>query len=132
MPYSQTMARASSVAFSMSFDAPVVMLPRKVSSAMRPPIKMEIRHGYNLFVVASGIQGRLINEVRQISASESRSAARDHANVDVFAQWNLARVNLQDAFSATHVGSRNNHATIETAGTKQRGIENVRAVSRSD
>ena len=38
MPHSQTILRARSVAFSMSLPAPVVMWPRNISSAMRPPI----------------------------------------------------------------------------------------------
>ena len=40
MPHSQTILRAMSVARSMSLPAPVVIWLRKISSAMRPPIRM--------------------------------------------------------------------------------------------
>ena len=94
--------------------------------------QFEIRHGYNLLVVASRIQSRLINKIRQIGPGEARSAARDHADVNVFAQWNLARVNLQDPFAAAHVRTRNHYTAIEPPWPEQRGIENVWTVSRSD
>ncbi len=42
MPSSHTIFRASSVARSMSFDAPLVVWRRKSSSATRPPIRIAI------------------------------------------------------------------------------------------
>ena len=43
MPHSQTIFRASPVAMSMSWPAPVVCSPNFSSSAMRPPMAMHTR-----------------------------------------------------------------------------------------
>src|SRR5205085_10121834 len=56
----------------------------------------------------------------------------DHGNVDVFTERNLARVNFQNAFAATNVRTRNDDATIETAGSQQGGIEHIGPVGRGD
>ena len=42
MPHSQTILRARSVAPSMSLPAPVVIWPKIISSATRPPIAIAI------------------------------------------------------------------------------------------
>ena len=94
--------------------------------------QLEVGHRHNLLVVARRVQRRFVNQVGEVRAGESRSAARDHADVNVFAERNLARVNFQNAFAAAHVRSRYDDTPIKSAGSKQRRIQNVRTVGRSD
>src|SRR5438067_13007145 len=94
--------------------------------------QLEICLGNNFLVIARSIQRRFIDEVSEVSSGESRSAARDDADVDVFTERNLARVNFQDAFASTNVWTRDHDTTIESTGPKQCRIENIRPVRRSD
>ncbi len=47
-------------------------------------------------------------------------------------QRNLARVHAENFLAALDVRARDNHAAVEAAGAKQRGIEHVGAVGRGD
>src|SRR5581483_1789241 len=53
-------------------------------------------------------------------------------DVDIFAERNLACVNLQNAFTTAHVWTRDDDTSIKSTGSKQRRIQNVRTVRRSD
>ena len=84
----------------------------------------------DLLVVARRVQSRLVDEVREVCAGEARRAARDDLDVDVLAERNLARVNLENALAAAHVGARDDDATVEAAGAQQRRVEHVGPVGR--
>src|SRR6185369_15585182 len=73
-----------------------------------------------------------VDEVGEVSAGESRCAAGNHRDVDIFAERNLACVDLQDAFTSTNVRSGYDDPTIKSSGPQQCGIENVRTVCRGD
>ena len=94
--------------------------------------QFEVRHRHNFLVVARGVQRRFIHKVCEVRSSETRSTARDDADVHVFAERNFARVNLQNPFTAANVRSGHDDASIKSPGSKQRRIENVRSVGRSD
>src|SRR5213078_3699906 len=68
----------------------------------------------------------------EVGAGKAWCAARDDADIDVFAERNLSCVDFQDTFATTHVGTRHHDATIETTGPQQRGIEHVRTIRRSN
>ena len=53
MPHSQTIERARFVATSMSFPAPVVFCWKTISSAMRPPIRIETWLSANSWLMLS-------------------------------------------------------------------------------
>ena len=52
--------------------------------------ELEVVHAHDLLVVARGVQRRLVHQVREIGAGEARRAARQHRDVDVVGQRNLA------------------------------------------
>src|SRR6185503_12068733 len=94
--------------------------------------QLEVAHSDELLVVTRGIESSFINKVCEIRTGESRCTSRNHGDVNVFTQRNLARVNFQDAFASTDVRSRNHNASVETPWPEQRRIENVRTVRRSN
>ena len=59
-------------------------------------------------------------------------AAREHREVDVVGERDLAGVDLQDALAAAHVGARDDHAPVEAAGPQQRRVEHVGPVGGGD
>src|SRR5258707_1325954 len=69
---------------------------------------------------------------RQFLSYAQRRAARDDADVDIFPEQNLARVNLQDALASPNVRTRNYDTPIKSSGSKQGRIQNVRPIRRSD
>src|SRR5262245_22082200 len=93
---------------------------------------LEIVHRDDFLVVAGGVERGLVHQVGQIGAGETGRAAGDDRNIDVFAERNLASVYGQNAFAPFHVGAIDDHAPVEASRTKQRRIEHVRAVGRSD
>src|SRR6266404_1345779 len=94
--------------------------------------QLEIMHGHNFFVVARRVERGFVHQVSEIGAGKSRRAARDDADVDIFTERNLARVNLQDALASTNVRTRNYDTPIKSSGSKQGRIQNVRPIRRSD
>src|SRR2546423_5130581 len=52
--------------------------------------------------------------------------------IDVFSQRDVARVHAQDSLAAFEIGKIDDDAAIEAAGTKKRGVENVRTIRRGD
>src|SRR5688500_4073348 len=91
--------------------------------------QLEVAHGDELLVVARGVQRRFVYEVRKVGAREARRTASDHRDIHVFAERNLSRMDLQDAFASTNVRSGYDNASIESSWSQQRRIENVGTVS---
>ena len=90
--------------------------------------ELEVAHAHCLLVVASGVERGLVDEVGEIGAGEARRPAREHVDVDVVRERNLAGVHRQDAFAALHVGTVDDDAPVEPAGTEQRRVEDVGTV----
>ena len=93
---------------------------------------LEVVHQHRLAVLTRGTESGLVHHVGQVGAGEARCSAGQHAEIDVVADGNLASVNAQDLFAATHVGQRNHHAAVEAAGAQQRRIEHVGTVGGGD
>ncbi len=93
---------------------------------------LEIEHHDLLVAVTSREEGRFVHEVFEVGAGEAGGATREQLDVDVLAERNASRMDLEDALPALHVGARHDDAAIEPAGAQQRGIEHVGTVGRGD
>ena len=91
---------------------------------------LEVRHPHDLLVEARGVERRLVDQIGEIRAGEPGRAPRQHADIHVVGQRNLARVDREDAFAALDVGTIDDDAAIEAARTQQRRIEHVGTVGR--
>ena len=89
---------------------------------------LEVRHPHDLLIEARGVQRGFVHEVGEIGAREPGGAAREHPDVDVVGQRNLASVNRENAFAAFDVGAVDDDAPIEATRPEQRGIQDVGAV----
>ena len=94
--------------------------------------QFEIMHGHNFLVVARRVERGFVDQVREIRAGKSRRAARDDADVDIFTERNLTRVNLQNAFAAAHIRTGDDDPPIKSPGSQQGRIQNVGPVCRSN
>ena len=83
-------------------------------------------------VGARGEQRRLVDEVGEVRAGESRRAARDQRRLDVVGQRHAAHVHAQDLLAAAHVRQRHHDLAVEAARAQQRRIEHVGTVGRGD
>ena len=90
--------------------------------------ELEVVHRDELLVGARRLQRRLVHQVRQIGAGEAGGAARQHADVHVVGQRNLAGVHREDALAALDVRTVDDDPAVETARPQQRRIEHVRPV----
>ena len=81
-------------------------------------------------VIASAQYRRFVEKVRYIRARESAGYTRERLEIYVRRHGFVARVNLEDRFSAANVGNIDVDLTVESAGAQKRRVENVRAVGR--
>src|SRR5262245_8573671 len=93
---------------------------------------LEVDHLHDLLVLTRSQEGRLVDEVGQVRAGESRRAARQHLQLDVGRERDAPGVHPQDLLPPLDVRAGHDDLTIEAARTKQRGIEDVRPVRRGD
>ena len=77
-------------------------------------------------------QSRLIDQIFQIGSREPGRTLSNDFQIDIFGQGNLAGMYLQDLGPATNIRKRHNHLAIETSGTQQRRIKNIRTVGGSN
>ena len=94
--------------------------------------RLELGHGHHAPANAGGQKRRLVDQVGEIGARESRRAARDHARVHVGRQRHLFHVNLENLLAAQDVRVRHHDLAVEAAGAQQRRIQHVRPVGRRD
>ena len=89
--------------------------------------------GRDLLAAAADRQQRgLVHQVRELGAREAGRAARDLAQVDIGAEGDLLRVNLENLQTALHVGRAHRHLSVEAPGPQQRRIEDIRPVGGRD
>src|SRR6185295_4791842 len=90
--------------------------------------ELEVLHVDFLLVAPGGDQGGLVDQVGQVGAGETGSAAGDHHQVDALVEGDVARMDLEDAQAAVDVRPVDDHAPVEAAGAQQGRIEHVRPV----
>jgi hypothetical protein len=77
-------------------------------------------------------QRSLVDEIRQIRADHAGRCRRDPAEVDIRPKWDASSVHLEDRLSTGTIGRRHCNPSIEPARSKQRLVEDIRAVGRAD
>ncbi|VFT73405.1 Uncharacterised protein [Klebsiella aerogenes] len=92
----------------------------------------ELNHRNNTFVAASSKQRRFVDQVRQVRTREARGTARNDRRVDIRRQRYATHMHFQDLFTTANIRQTNDNLTVEAAWTQQRGVQNVRTVSRRD
>ena len=93
---------------------------------------LDLLHGDRLFVGSRRQKGCFVEQVFEVCAGESGGRLGDRAELDVGSQRLLARVYLEDRFTAVDVGIADDDLTVESAGTQQRRVEYVGTVGRRD
>ena len=92
----------------------------------------EIGHGDHFAILPRRPKRRFVHQVGKISAGKSWRAARDHGEIYIVGDGNLARVHAKDFLAPFDVRPRHHHATIKPARAQKRRIQHVGAVRRSD
>ncbi len=90
--------------------------------------ELKIEHHDDLAILSRGVERGFVHQVGQIGAGQAGCAAGQYAEIDVVAQRDLLGVHAQNGFAALHIRTAHHHAAVETAGTKQSGIEHIGAV----
>ena len=101
--------------------------------AMRRMISvLEVGLGDEGAAAASGEQRRLVDDVGQVGAGESRRLTRERVKVDVAGKRLAAPVQLEDLPAPGAERCLDGDLAVEAARTQQRGIEDVGAVGGRD
>ncbi len=89
---------------------------------------LEVDHVHVLLVPPAGEDRRLVGDVRELGARETRSAAGEQAEIDIRGERLGTGVDAQDRLPPRHVGRSDVHLAVETTGPEQRGIQVLQAV----
>ncbi len=93
---------------------------------------LEVLHLDHAGVAARRHQGRLVAQVGQVGTAHAGGTARNDVGADIGPDGHLAHVDVEDLLTATDVGQRDIHLTVETARAQQGGVQNVGAVGRGN
>ena len=86
----------------------------------------------DLRVLTGGQQGRLVEDVGQISTRESGGALGDLSEIDFLGQGFVRGMDLEDVLAALHVRGFDGDLPVEAARAQQRRVEDIGAVGRGD
>src|SRR3989442_453459 len=89
---------------------------------------LEVVHVHGALVAAGGEEGRLVDDVRQLGAGQTRRSLGDALQVHTGRERNLAGVDPQDLLPALHVGHVHYDLPVEPARAQQCRVEDVRPV----
>ena len=102
-------------------SAPIITLSLAISkSGMRN----------DLFVETSRVERRFVDDIREVGTGKSGRSAGDDADIDVFVERDLSRVNFKNALAAANIRTADDNAAVKTSGPKKCRIENVGPVGR--
>ena len=93
---------------------------------------LEVVHDDDLAVAARGEDRRLVDQVGEVGAAETRGLLGEHLEVDAGVERLVARVHLEDRAAAADVGAVEHDVPVEAAGAEQRGVEDVGPVGGRD
>src|SRR5213594_692157 len=93
---------------------------------------LQLVHADHLLVGAGGKDRGLVDQVRQVRATEARRLAGQHVQVDRRVQRLVARVHVEDRPPALDVGPVEGDVAVEATRAKQRGVEHVGPVRGRD
>jgi hypothetical protein len=92
----------------------------------------QVRHAHAVVAAARGQQRGLVGEVREIGADHPRRRGGEGAEVDIAAQRNRSRVDLEDLAPPVAVGRLHRHAPVEAARAQQRRVQDLGPVGRAE
>ena len=81
-------------------------------------------------VLARGQQRRLVHQVGEVGAGETRRPRRHDLEVDVGRELHVLGVDAEDLFAPLHVGLVHQHLAVEAAGAEQGRVEHLGPVGR--
>ena len=93
---------------------------------------LDVHHGDGLAAASGSQQGRLVDQVFQVSAGEADGGLGDDPQVDVRAQRFILGVDLQDFLPALDIRIADHDLAVKASRTQQRGVEDVAAVGCGD
>ena len=93
---------------------------------------LQVVHQNGLTVLAGGQQCSLVDQVGQIGAAKARSATRQHAQIHIVCNGNLAGVHAEDLLAAANIRQVHYDAAVKATGAQQRRVQHVRTVSGGD
>ena len=82
-------------------------------------------------VVAGRIDGSLVHEIFQIRAGEASRCLGDLCQIHIVSQRFSLGMHLQDLFSSLDIWSAHANLPVKTAGTQNRGIQDIHPVGGS-
>ena len=77
---------------------------------------------------ARGEQRGLVGEIREVRADHPGRALGNGVEVDVFGQWDRARVHFEDLAAPVAIRRLHGDAPVEAPRAQERGVEDVRTV----
>ena len=86
---------------------------------------LEFGHADGALFAARGQKRGFVDEIGEIGAGKARRAARDHVDVDVGRQRDLAQMHPQNLLAADDIGIGEHDLPVEAAGAQQRGVQHV-------
>ena len=90
-------------------------------------IKLFLAHG--VLVGTGSKQGRLVDQVSQVSTGEAGRTASNNRWLNVVRYWHLTHVHFKNLFTTTDVWQTNHHLTVKTTGAQQGRVKHVGTVS---
>ena len=91
---------------------------------------LKIEHLNLTFAMTSSEQCCFVGQVFQICSDESGSASRHDDQINIRCKPLACYFETQDRLSPCKIRTRYGYLTIEPAGSKECGVENIRAISR--
>ncbi len=89
---------------------------------------LEFRHGHEVLISPCRQQGRLVHEVRQVGADETRRQFGDPLQFDLVVHLDPGGVHLEDGFAPFDVGPVDEDVAVESPGPQQGRIERLGTV----
>ena len=112
----------------------VILVKQRVPQAVRHPVH-SLHHVIRLDEVgaaADGDGGRLVADVRELSAGEARKVLGELERVNLRVHVSLGEVNLENLGARVDAGLGHGHLAIESTGSHERGVQEIRAIGRAD
>src|ERR1044072_2659239 len=80
-------------------------------------------------IIASRSHRSLVHQIRELSTGEARSSTSDPLQIEALFEFQVACMNSHNRFATGNIREVNRDLTIETSGTRQCFVENIRPVS---
>ena len=93
---------------------------------------LDVGHLDLLAIATSRMERAFVEQVGEVGAGHAGGEARDALELDGRRELETLGMHGEDGFAAAEVGQVYEDLTVETAGTQQRGVEDVRTIGGTD